>query len=429
MRKSIMEKIMVLTLSSFIIKILGFVFRIYLSNIIGAEGMGLYQLVLSVYALGATISTFGITTAISRLVAVNEKSAKKILKTGIIITESLAFFVLLCVFYGAEYISEFFIKDSRATDSVRIVALSFPAISFFACLSGYFNGLTKVKYPVRGQITEQAVRIIFVVSLVKKAAVSGIENALTVTSVGILLGEYLSLLYLYIKYKTVAKYGGEKYTRKRFFGDILKISFPISLNSYFQAFLHTVESVIIPGRFVLYGYTHKQALSLLGMIKGMAMPLVFFPTVVLSSISTISLPHISKAQSKKDIEGIKRASNKSLFIAFITGIATMLVFFLYGAEICTIIYKNIEIAEVLKHLGMLVPMMYINIVAIGILNGLGKQMFLFITGTFEGIIKIVFISFLIPSYGFYGYVYSMVVCELILTVLYLIMIRKTVNVA
>jgi O-antigen/teichoic acid export membrane protein len=86
MRKSIIDKIVTLTLSSFIIKALGFVFRIYLSGKLKAEGMGLYQLILSVYAFGATISVSGMSAAISRLTAIHEKHSDKILKTGLVIT-------------------------------------------------------------------------------------------------------------------------------------------------------------------------------------------------------------------------------------------------------------------------------------------------------------------------------------------------------
>jgi len=427
MRKSIVNKIMVITLSSFIIKVLGFVFRIYLSNTVGPEGMGLYQLVLSVYALGATVSTSGISTAISRLTAIYEKNAKKILKTGIIITQLISFGVALTVYFGAEYIGVNFIKDIRTVSSVRTVALSFPAIALFASLSGYFNGLTKVKYPMRGQIAEQIVRILFIFSLISRAMANGIESALKITSWGIVLGEYLSMIYLYEKYRRNLRNQGEVYIRRGFFKDIIKISLPVSVNGYFQSFLHTVESMVIPGKFILYGYTHKEALSFLGMIKGMAMPLIFFPTVILSAVSTISLPHISKAQSKNDREGIKRAVKKSLTLAFITGLMVMIIFLFFSDKICVVIYKSTEVADTLKSLSLLVPVMYINIVTNGILNGLGKQFFLMIFGVISGAVRIAMICIFIPSLGFQGYILSTVICEAFMTICMLFKLYKTVR--
>lgn len=416
MRRSIVNKIMTLTLSSFIIKVLGFVFRIYLSNRIGAEGMGLYQLILSVYALGATISTSGISTAISRLTAIYEKNAKKILKTGIIITQLISFGVAFAIWFNAEYIGTNFIKDIRTVSSVKTVALSFPPIALFACLSGYFNGLSRVKYPMRGQIAEQIARIVFIFALISKAMENGIEAALKITSWGIVIGEYLSAIYLYKKYRQNLKRDGAVYTNRGFLKAILKISIPISANGYFQSFLRTAESIIIPGKFILYGYTHKEALSFLGMIKGMAMPLIFFPAVMLSSVSVVSLPHISKAQSKKDSEGIKRAVKKSLILALFTGISVMILFFTLSDKICLIIYKSTEVSETLRSLSVLVPVMYINIVVTGILNGLGKQLFLLVAGIVSSAVKILMICIFIPAYGFQGYILSIMICEAFMTV-------------
>ncbi len=201
MRKSIMEKILTLTFSAFIIKALGFVFRIYLSKIVGAEGTGLYHLVLSVYSLGAVISSFGITQTLTRLVAIYENHSKKILKTAFVITGTISVAVMLIVFVNAEYISYFILKDSRTINSIKIIAFSFPPIAVFACLSGYFNGLSKVRYPVRGQITEQIVRIMFVLILAGKALETGLPECLLVMSLGITLGEYISMLYLYFSYR------------------------------------------------------------------------------------------------------------------------------------------------------------------------------------------------------------------------------------
>lgn len=427
MRKSIADKIITLTLSSFVIKVLGFVFRIYLSNVIGTEGMGLYQLIISVYALGATISTSGIATALSRLIAINEKNAGKILKRGILLTQFIAWTVTLILYFNAQYISVNFLKDARTVASVKTVALSFPAIAFFASLSGYFNGLGKVGYPMSGQIAEQVARILFIFCLVSKAMKHGIKSALLITSWGIVIGEYISLVYLYYKYRKGKDIRYSKSSLRGYLREIIKICIPVSLSGYFQSFIHTVENMIIPGRFILSGYTHKEALSILGIIKGMAAPLIFFPTVVLSSVSTVSLPHISKAQMENNKEGIKRAAKKSFLLSFISGISVTALFLIAGDKICWLLYKNNEVAVILKKMSIFIPLMYMNIIANGVLNGLGMQVYMMINSIISGLLRTGAIVLLIPSFGVNGYMAALAVSEFVCLCISLIAVAKGIK--
>lgn len=415
MRKSIINSILYLTVISFIIKIMGFVFRIYLSNVIGAEGMGLYQLILSIYALGATISTVGISTALSRLVAINEKYGRRILKTGIIITEALSVFAMLLIFIKSKDISIYFLKDERCITSIKIISLSFPAISLYACLNGYFNGISKMKFPMTGQLIEQIVRIAFVIIFVKDAMGEGLESALLKTAMGIFLGEYISVFYLYFKYRMNLKYEKNSYTKKTFFKDILKINVPVSLSGVFQTVISTLESAFIPNLFVTYGLMRNEAISILGVTKGMAMPLIFFPTFILSSVSTVSLPSISRAQSKENTIQIKSTTEKTLRLSLIISFYVTVIYIKYGEYICNIMYHESSVSSTLKLMSIIIPFMYLNIGMSGILNGLGKQVGVMICGISDGIIRIVIMYFLIPTYGLYGYIITLLICEIILT--------------
>ncbi len=426
MRKSIIDKIVTLTLSSFVIKALGFVFRIYLSGKLKAEGMGLYQLILSVYAFGATISVSGMSAAISRLTAMYEKHSKKILKTGLAITGIISLLVTLVVYTNAEYIGLNFIGDERTVSSVRIVSLSFPAIALFACVGGYFNGLTLVKYPIRGQITEQIARITFIFLVLERATGHGMEKALNVTSMGILLGEFISTLYIIMKYMRNIKAGETVLYEKKFLKPMLKISIPVSLNGYFQSFIHSGESVMLPLRFVKFGLLKREAVSYLGVIKGMTIPLIFFPASVLSAVSTILLPHISKAQAKGDKEGITRAFKKSFLLSLFTGLSVTVIFFMFGREISYIIYKSYEVEKTLKLFSVTVTPFYINMCMGGVLNGLGKQNFLLVTGIISGVSRFVMIFFLVPKWGVYGYVASLFIVEMLMLILNLLKVKKEI---
>ena len=226
MRKSLIKKISGLIFSSVMIKGLGFLFRIYLSKAAGAEGCGLYHLVLSVYTFGAGLASFGMSQTVSRLVSKNTNNAKKILRTALIITGVVSLFVTGVFFIFGEYISYMLLKDSRTLLSIRAVTLTFPAIGVSSSLSGYFNGLLKVGYPAKGQLLEQLIRTAFVFLFASKGFSLGLEKGIFTVSLGIILGEYISMLYLVFSYKITSRYIKNTFTEKNYFKDVIKNALP-----------------------------------------------------------------------------------------------------------------------------------------------------------------------------------------------------------
>ena len=424
MRKSVLSKIVTLVFSAFFIRILGFIFRIYLSNVSGEEGCGLYHLVVSVYTFGAAISSFGISQTLSKLVAGCEKHSEKILRTALIITGAVSFFACSLLFINSEYIADFILKDSRTLKSIRIISFSFIPIGIFSSLSGYFNGLGKVKYPARGQIIEQITRILFVFIFAKKGLSYGLEYGIFVMSLGIVLGEFISMLYLYFSYRFNLKHKSDAYTKKSYFKDILKISIPIAFGGYITSFIHTVESIILPKKLTLWGLTQKESISLLGVIKGMAVPVVFLPCVVIGAMSVIMLPEISKREAMGDNKRIKKLSFKVLFISFLSGCASAFLLYVFADKISLILYKSINPSFYIKFLGFTLPFLFFNIISVSIINGLGKQTFSMVENIMSGVIKLLFVIFIVPIYGIKGYIIGYIFSECVGFLMFFILIYK-----
>lgn len=426
MKKSVVGKIFTLIFSMGFIKLLGFVFRVYLSKVSGAEGCGLYHLVLSVYSLGASISSFGISQTLTRLVALNEKHSKRILRTALIFTGAVSFIVSLIVFLKSEYIALFILKDSRVVKSLKAIAFSFPMIAVFSCVGGYFNGLIKVKYVAKGQLIEQITRILFVFIFAKPALENGMENGIFVMSLGIVLGEYISAIYIWFSYRIFAKTKGEGYIKKSFLCDILKISFPIALGGYISSFLHTLENILLPQKLASFGLTVKEGVSALGALKGMAAPILFFPALIISSISVIALPEISKAQGRAMRERIKSLSERVLAASVIVGVLSSLFTLCNSKSIARIIYGNIDAATPLFAMSFSLPFLYFNMSAVCVLNGLGKQVFTTVESVCTGILKILFIVFLVPLLGMNGYYLGFFLSETVGFIINFILIFNTI---
>lgn len=412
MRKNIIVKVATLVFSSAFIKILGFVFRIYLSKMSGAEGCGLYQLVLSVYVFFAGITSFGISQTLSKLISYNEKHSKKILRTALKLTGAVSFLVFLTVYLNAEYISLYILKDSRLIISIRLIAFCYPAIAVFSSVGGYFNGLTKVKYPANGQIIEQITRIVFVFLFAKNALSEGLERGIFVMSAGIVLGEYMSMLYIFISYKFYSLNKHDAYTKKSFFGSIIKISIPVATGGYISSFLHTMESVLLPNNLAKFGMTVSESVSTLGLIKGMAAPIVFLPAVTISAISTLTLPKISKEDSKGHIKTIKSVTTKTLIVSFFVGLFSAVFFALFGEKLTFILYGNSDSAVYVKLLGIVLPFAFFNMTAVSVLNGMGYYVKTVMAVTVSGLIKILFIGVFVAKIGIKGYFEGYIISEI-----------------
>ena len=154
----------ILTATALILRTLGIFFRIYMSNTIGAEGMGLYQLIFSVYVLAAAFASGGISTAVTRLctdelACGSKKSTIKILRKALILTAVVSILSMLLVFFFADTISSLFLQDMRAAPALRILCPSLPFMGISSCLRGYFIARRKTGNPSAAQIFEQLVRI------------------------------------------------------------------------------------------------------------------------------------------------------------------------------------------------------------------------------------------------------------------------------
>ncbi len=424
MRKSLIKKISGLIFSSVMIKGLGFLFRIYLSKTAGAEGCGLYHLVLSVYTFGAGIASFGMNQTVSRLVSKNKENAKKILRTALIVTGAVSLITTALFWHFGEYISYVILKDSRTLLSIKAVSLTFPAIGIFSSLSGYFNGLLRVGYPAKGQLAEQIIRTTFVFLFASRGFSLGIEKGIFTVSLGIILGEYTSMLYLVISYKLTSSYLKNSVTGRGYFKEVIKNALPIAFTGYIGSFLHTVENILLPIKLVSSGLNNSSSVSALGLIKGMASPLVFFPGIIIGAMCVLVLPEISK-----ESENVKRLKKKTVMVlsaAFITGVLSLIFFFTFSKSLTRAVYGSEDSAFYVRMLSLSLPFLFFNISGVSIFNGMGMQIYSLIIGTVSGLVKLAGIIFFVPGFGVFGYLFFFVFSEFLGFLMTFILIYHTI---
>ena len=202
-KKTIFTGTLILTLSGFLARILGFYNRIFLSNLIGAKELGIYQLIFPVYMLCFSLCCHGFETGISnftsRFFAKGQKrNAHRLVKLGCLLSFFLSIILMFFLFEGADYLSTFILKEASAAPSLKIAALSLPFVSIKACLHGYYIGLNRSAVPAVSQIVEQITRVGSIYFLSVTIFILGADAR--IAAWGMVLGEGVSTFYTILAY-------------------------------------------------------------------------------------------------------------------------------------------------------------------------------------------------------------------------------------
>jgi len=422
---------LVLTVATTIVRIVGMLFRIYLANTLGSEGMGLYQLILSFYMLMVTFATSGIRIAVSRLISEelalrNYSNAKKVLSQSIVLSLFTGFAAAFVLYYFAEYIGTNILNDERTVLPLLYLAPSLPLMAVSSCYKGYFYALRKVIKPSIVQVTEQIVRILVIFSIMSAFLPKGLEYACAAISIGMSIEEIFSLFLTWIFYIFDKKPYPNKIKHKadNMIFKIFRIVLPLSGTSYMNSILRTVENTMIPARLLMFGLTAESAMSLYGMIKGMVLPLIFFPSSFLTSLSSILIPSVAGDNAMSNEKKVSSTLSKVLHFTAISGILVVSVFVSFPNEIAMAVYNDSQVGLMLKLISYVCPFMYLNMVISSMLNALGEQMSSFKINIVESVLKISIIYFLVPVYGFNAYLFSLFLTTILNTVFYLARLLK-----
>ena len=436
--KTLLRGAAILTAAGIITRLLGFIYRIFMSNIMGAEGMGLYQLIMPIYMLAWSISCSGFNTAVSKLIAQERVKGEfgnmgRVLKQSVVITTGLGFLLTLLLYFGAETIALHVIRDARAIMPLQILSLAFPFMAAGTCIRGYFIGLQETKIPAINQVLEQIVRMIVIYFIAAAFVPRGLEYAAAAALIAIVAEEVFSFGFVFVAYKM------HKRKRRAVLGNIMNklptltsaqtlglifgMALPLTGNRVAGSLLTAWENVLIPQRLQMYGLPAAEAIAEFGRIQGMAVPLIFFPTAVLTALSVTLVPAVSEAAAAKDMRGISSVASKALLFASVTGMGAASLFFFFAHELGMAIY-NQPIGLMLQLLGVMAPFIYMQILLSGVLNGLGCQMFIFRNSLISSGICIAFIFLFVPQFGLTAYIFGWLVSLVVVIALGLRKIRE-----
>lgn len=434
-KKSFVGGALILMAAGLIARILGFVFRIYLSNLIGAEGMGVFQLIAPVYTLVILTLTAGVSIAVSKMVAGENAlhhpvNLRRITLCALALVMFAGAATSAAIYFNVHFVTSHILKDTRTYYSILLLIPCIPVIAAASALKGYFYGIQQVVPTAVSQIAEQIVKIGLVILLVGSFIGSGLEYACAVATMAMAFGEVANLAVLAAVYnlgrkrelKNMSRRGLKR--KRTILSELVRTAAPISANRFVISIMSAVEYILIPGMLVAGGLDYKSSMEVYGRLSGMALPLIFFPSLVTSSLATTLVPAISEAVSLRNFRALNYRISKSIQITFILGIVFTAVFVSYPNEIGSLLYRKENIGELLYALSFSCTFIYLQQTLMGVLNGLGKQGILLRNTVIGSVIRIGFVYFLIPVYGIKSYVWGLITSFVIMALINLMDINR-----
>lgn len=409
--KKIYVNALIVIVTSLLFNTVGISFRVFLSNKIGTEGIGLLQLIFSVYMMAVLFVVTGINVAVTRMVAEEGGRGSFSVSRALIIksvTISFCFSVpaFVFLFLGAEYIGTVWLGDGRTVFSLKLLAVGMPFAGVSACIKGYFYAVGKLIRPAAAQAAELVIQVSIIVYILDYFMQGGPEYACASIAVGTSISELAScmcsLTLYWFELRNNDSRISEIFYQQRILKKLLYISLPVSMSSLVRTGLKTLENIMVPVGFVKYGFSRKTAVEEYGRIHGMVMPVLMFPSSVIIAFSTLLIPEISEANALKQKNKVDYSVKRALQLTCIMSILIAGLFASFSEEFGMAIYDSAECGYLMKALAPLVPLIYLDIVVDELLKALNQQVSALRYNIVDAAIKIILLYCILPVKGVEG---------------------------
>ena len=396
-RKSTLRQVAALSSSSFVLRAMGMAFRIYLGQRMGTAGLGLNQLVMSVYMFATLICSQGLSSAVLRLCAERPSCAKAIALRASRMAALLGLALGAAMFFGALPLSRGPL-EAESLLPLRLLAPALPLTAVSSCLRGYFLSQSQAPKVTACQFIEQIFRILLAILLLESHRGADVYTLCCLQLLAMTIGELVSLACYALFFLRAPKDGASPPPGVS--GKLCRVALPILLATLVQSGMQTVENLLIPPLLRLSG--SKSALEEYGLLSGMVMPVLFFPAAIPSAILTVQLPAAVRltAQGKKD--SLRAHLRKSLGVSIGFSLFCAALFCGLAQPLMQTLYHNEDAGSLLFLLAPLLPALYLDRLADGLLKSLGRQRAALWMELGDSLLRLGLLFVLVPRLGLHG---------------------------
>lgn len=422
-KKSIMGDTIYLTVISFVMQTLGLLLNIFVSSALGTAAVGIMTLIFSFFGFFMVLANGNIYTSTSRfiseLIGGGGSGVKRYMRSAFTFALSLSGMFSLIILLFAEWFANDVIGNADAALSLRLLAFSLPMAATGSCIKGYFSALRSVKIPCAADITEFLVRAGVLAGSITLVIGHRMDIFIAI-ALSICIGEAISCTFLVCSY--IKKRPGEeikeskKYTPSELLSYFKKV-FPIMLSGYVHMLLSSANEALVPIMLLKFSSSGEQALSEYGIFEAMVMPVIFFPSVVMTSLSGILVPEIAREKSAGNDTAVRRLTSIVFRRYFGYSVLVAGGMLICGNELGALICPDPLLGSTLRILAPVIPFIYLEIIMEGILRGLGQQNFSTVNTAVEYTIRILCVLIFVPLVGYNGilisYFSSNIVCNIV----------------
>lgn len=405
---------LLLTGVNLLLRLVGTFFQVYLSGRIGAEGIGLLQLVLSVGSMAMVAGMAGIRTATMYLTAeeVGRRQKDRIWWvisgcTGYSLVASTA--VAFLVYFFAPQICQYWIGHLEVLDCVRLFAVFLPVNCLCGVMVGYFTGANRIGTLAAVEVAEQFCNMVCTVLLLSFWAGSDTGKACQSVVMGSGMGSVLtlvSLVFLRLLERPKASPRISVASRLR------QTAIPLALADNLRTGISTVENLMVPKRLALYEGI-VSPLAAFGTVCGMVFPILTFPMAILFGLTELLIPELARCNAAGSQARIRYLVKQSLRIGLLFGTVCSCILFLAAKPLCMKLYNSPDAGKYLQWFAPLAVMLYCDAVTDAMIKGLGQQKASVRYNICTNLMDVALLYFLLPRLGVTGYFISFVITHVI----------------
>jgi len=389
-------------------------FQVFLSGRIGAAGIGLLQLVLSVGSLAMTAGMAGIRTATMYLCA-EELGRKRPENVRWMLSGCLLYSILISgllafsLYFFAPVIAERWVGDARTVDGIRLYGSFLPVTCLCGVMTGYFTAANRIGTLAAVEVAEQLLFMVLTMTVLTLWAGSDPAKACRAVILGSGAGSCLTLLllvFLRIREKSPAA------PRIPVAGRLMNAAVPLALADVLKSGISTTENLIVPKRLALYPEV-EDPLASFGTVCGMVFPVLMFPAAILFGLTELLIPELARCAAAGSSQRIRYLAMRSLRIGLLYSCLVCGIEFLLAGPLCLRLYGNPDAAVWLRRFSLLIPMLYCDALTDAMTKGLGQQKACVRYNILTSFLDVVFLYLLLPKYGMDGYFFSFLVTHAI----------------
>ena len=389
-------------------------FQVYLSGQIGAAGIGLVQLVMSVGALAMTAGMGGIRTATMYLTA--EELGRKKPQNVTWVLSGCFLYSILCsgavataLYFAAPFLAENWVGDERIVGALRLFALFLPLVCLGGCMTGYFTAANRIGTLAAVEVSEQVCYMAVTMALLTLWAKQDAAKACAAVILGSGIGTLFTLCTLVIlRLRENPKTGPRIPVSSR----LLRTAVPLAIADDVKSGISNTENLMVPRRLALYP-GERNALATFGTVCGMVFPVLMFPAAILFALAELLIPELARCNAAGSIPRIRYLTQKSLRLAMLYGCLCAGILYLIASPLCMALYDSIDAGRYLQLYSLLIPMLYCDAVTDAMIKGLGQQTACVRYNILTSAMDLALLFILLPRYGMQGYFFSFLITHLI----------------